>query len=111
MSHLFAPEIVSLAWYVFTNWFPGFKTRAFYIVFLHVYVRFSFFNHIAILFFVSVEPVTLTFNINDVMMQDNVYILLDCLNDSYESNKMMAFDILLATPPEQLPFQVCLKSA
>ncbi|KAJ7373357.1 hypothetical protein OS493_012949 [Desmophyllum pertusum] len=46
-----------------------------------------------------------SFNINDVMTQDNIYILLDCLSDSYETNKMMAYDILLATPSEKLPFQ------
>lgn len=61
--------------------------------------------------FVSVDSATKSdsFNINDVMTQDNIYILLDCLSDSYETNKMMAYDILLATPSEKLPFQVCLK--
>ncbi|XP_078352490.1 tRNA (32-2'-O)-methyltransferase regulator THADA-like isoform X2 [Oculina patagonica] len=53
----------------------------------------------------SNDSATMTFNINDVMMQDNIYILLDCLSDSYESNKTMAYDILFATPPEKLPFQ------
>ena len=55
----------------------------------------------------SADSATMTFNINDVMMQDNIYVLLDCLSDSYESNKVMAYDILSATPLERLPFQVC----
>lgn len=49
------------------------------------------------------------FQINDVMTEDNIYILLDCLDDSYEINKLLAYDILLATPSELLPFQVCFK--
>lgn len=48
-----------------------------------------------------------SFNISEVITQDSISILLDCLSDSYEMNKMMAFDLLMATPPEQLPFQVC----
>lgn len=58
---------------------------------------------------VSVDSATMAFHINDVMVQDNIYILLDCLSDSYEINKLLAYDILLATPSELLPFQVCFK--
>ena len=57
----------------------------------------------------SVDSATMGFQINDVMMQDNIYILLDCLSDSYEINKLLAYDMLLATPSELLPFQVCFK--
>lgn len=42
------------------------------------------------------------------MTGDNVSILLDCLSDTYEHNKMMAYDILKAVPPQHLPFQVCI---
>lgn len=48
------------------------------------------------------------FSITEVMTGDNVSILLDCLSDTYEHNKMMAYDILKAVPPQHLPFQVCI---
>ena len=41
------------------------------------------------------------------MTQDNISVLVDCLSDSYEDNKMMAYDLLMAAPSQQLPFQVC----
>ena len=49
------------------------------------------------------------FQINDVMTRDNIYILLDSLSDSFEMNKLLAYDLLLAAPSELLPFQVCFK--
>lgn len=48
-----------------------------------------------------------SFNITEVLTQDNIFILLDCVSDSYEHNKIMAYDILMAAPPQRLPFQVC----
>ena len=48
-----------------------------------------------------------SFNISEVMTQDNISVLVDCLSDSYEDNKMMAYDLLMAAPSQQLPFQVC----
>ena len=55
----------------------------------------------------SADSVIKSFNITEVMTLDNIYILLDCLSDSYQANKIMAYDLLVATPSEQLPFQVC----
>ena len=46
------------------------------------------------------------FDCSEAITTDNVFILLDCLSDSYDVNKTMAYDIMLALPSEQLPFQV-----
>ena len=46
------------------------------------------------------------FNCNEAITTDNVFILLDCLSDSYDVNKTMAYDVILALTSEQLPFQV-----
>ena len=43
----------------------------------------------------------------EVFTEDAISILLSCLKDSYEHNKMVAFDLLMAVPPQCLPFQVC----
>ncbi|XP_022790978.1 thyroid adenoma-associated protein homolog isoform X3 [Stylophora pistillata] len=45
------------------------------------------------------------FNMSEVMSQDNIHILLDCLSDSYQINKTMAYDLLMESPTKQLPFQ------
>ena len=43
----------------------------------------------------------------EVFTEDAISILLSCLEDSYEHNKMVAFDLLKVVPPQCLPFQVC----
>ncbi|XP_068682323.1 tRNA (32-2'-O)-methyltransferase regulator THADA-like isoform X3 [Montipora foliosa] len=45
------------------------------------------------------------FDIIEVFNQDGISVLLGCLKDSYEHNKMMAYDLLKAVPPHCLPFQ------
>ncbi|XP_015774921.1 PREDICTED: thyroid adenoma-associated protein-like [Acropora digitifera] len=45
------------------------------------------------------------FDVVEVFTEDAISILLSCLKDSYEHNKMVAFDLLKAVPPQCLPFQ------
>ena len=57
--------------------------------------------------FLSASPNADIFDIIEVFNQDGISVLLGCLKDSYEHNKMMAYDLLKAVPPHCLPFQVC----
>ena len=41
-----------------------------------------------------------------IFNSQTVYVLLDCITDSYDINKQMAFDLLAACPTSIEPFQV-----
>ena len=58
-------------------------------------------------FFFSASTSAKGFDVVEVFNEDAISILLSCLKDSYEHNKMVAFDLLMAVPPQCLPFQVC----
>ena len=50
------------------------------------------------------------FQFEDLMTGSNIRVLLDCLNDTYDLNKLMAYDLLATCHPSRLPFQVsCLR--
>ena len=40
------------------------------------------------------------------MSSNNIRVLLDCFRDSYDVNKLMAYELLASCPADRLPFQV-----
>ncbi|XP_031550253.1 thyroid adenoma-associated protein homolog [Actinia tenebrosa] len=45
------------------------------------------------------------FVFDDVMTDDNIAVLLECFNDTYEVNKTLAYELLTNGSPKSLPFQ------
>ena len=44
------------------------------------------------------------------MIDRNIHVLLDCLGDTYDVNKNIAYELLSKCQPSKLPFQVSQES-